>query len=120
MKKSDKDSLASATDVDAILDNAEDSVDRFVREWVCLPSYTEPCEVVTIGELRDILGLRATFDGDPWPTAESRLRESGFKFSALGSVRVMFLRRRDALIDVEGRVVEDDLLDQEDAEWEEM
>ena len=56
-------------------------------------------EVMTLPQLRDAMGLRASIDwGDPWPTAEQELLTLGFRWHWLGGQRVMFLKERDDFV----------------------
>lgn len=90
--------VQSVTDLDAIKYNTTAAVDSFNERWIPLPRYAPPCDIFTLWELRDMMGLRATADGDPWPAAEKMLRERGFIWNQLGGDRVMFLRERTNLI----------------------
>ena len=89
------------TDIEALKENTVKAVEDFAERWFCLPKFTPDCEIMDQGQLRDAMGLRATFDGgDPWPTAEKELLARGFRWSFLGTQRVMFLRERsDAAVD---------------------
>lgn len=85
-----------ATDIDAAKRNIETAVNDFADRWLPMPRFTEECEVMSQAQLRDAMGLRATWDiGDPWPNAEKMLMERGFRWHNLGGMRVMFLRERD-------------------------
>lgn len=89
----------SVTDIDALKDNTEDSVCAFAERFLSMPSFSERCEVMDKGQLRDAMGLRATFEsGDPWPTAEKLLLERGFRWHWLGDRRVMYLMEREELV----------------------
>ena len=84
------------TDIQALKENAEQAVDAFARRWLSMPVFTVECEVMDQRQLRDAMGLRATIEtGDPWPGAEKRLLEHGFRWHMLGGTRVMYLKERD-------------------------
>ena len=91
----------SVTDLDAIKDNTEAAVNAFAERYISMPRFTMDCEVMDQSQLRDAMGLRATFEsGDPWPAAEQSLYAHGFRWHNLGASRVMFLREREeAVID---------------------
>lgn len=86
----------SVTDLEAIKDNTEQAVNAFAKRYLSMPRFTEHCEVMDQGQLRDAMGLRATFDsGDPWPRAEQLLIEQyHFRWHNLGGIRVMYLQER--------------------------
>ena len=87
------------TDIKALEDNVAAAVMGFAERWMSMPRFTEQCEVMDQGQLRDAMGLRATIDtGDPWPTAEKMLLEHGFRWHWLGGMRVMFLQERDSFV----------------------
>ena len=91
------------TDIDALKENAESAVCSFADRWVPSPAFTERCEVMDQGQLRDAMGLRATMDaGDPWPAAEKLLLQRGFCWHWLGGQRVMYLMERDGFIPCTG------------------
>jgi hypothetical protein len=95
-KGRDEGSEIHCTDIEALKDNAESAVDEFAARWLCMPNFTVDCEVMDQRQLRDAMGLRATIEaGDPWPAAERRLLEMGFRWQWLGDTRVMFLKERD-------------------------
>ena len=83
------------TDVEALKENAEAAVAAFSEMWVSMPDFTDNCEVMDQGQLRDAMGLRVTAEGDPWPTAERLLLGMGFRWHWLGWQRVMYLRQRE-------------------------
>jgi len=89
------------TDLDAIKSNIDDAVEVFAERWISLPKMCVGCEIMDQGQLRDAMGLRASADyGDPWPEAELKLSNMGFRWHQLGTQRVMFLKERDdAVID---------------------
>lgn len=83
----------SVTDLKAIEDNTERSVSSFAQRYIPMPRFDENCEIFDQAQLRDAMGLRATFEsGDPWPAAEKLLLEIGFRWHTLGGMRVMYLR----------------------------
>ena len=97
-KKKDKDIdiQFSVTDLDAIKLNTTQAVNAFAERYMPMPRFDENCEVFDQAQLRDAMGLRATFDsGDPWPAAEQQLLQKGFRWHSLGGMRVMYLRERD-------------------------
>ncbi len=90
------------TDLDAIKDNTREAVDAFAQRWLSMPRFDVGVEIMDIARLRDMMGLRATFEyGDPWPAAEQLLIGTyNFRWHWVGSQRVMFLKEReDAIID---------------------
>ena len=92
----------SVTDLAALEDNASRAAQAFCERWISLPSLVFPCEVMSLPELRNAMGLRATFNGgDPWPAVESYLLSHGFEWHYLGSQRVMYLRARADTIQVD-------------------
>ena len=92
----DQDVKLSVTDLDAIESNAESAVIAFSERFISAPRFTERCQVMDQAQLRDAMGLRATFEsGDPWPKAEQLLLKSGFRWHVLGGMRVMYLMERD-------------------------
>ena len=51
---------------------------------------------IALCQLRDAMGLRASFDiGDPWPAAEKQLLDLGFRWQMMGGQRVMYLKEKD-------------------------
>lgn len=86
----------NATDIEAAKDNVNQAVEAFNRQWMSMPRFRQDCVVMDQGQLRDAMGLRATWDvGDPWPSAEQQLLRLGFRWHNLGGMRVMYLRERD-------------------------
>ena len=84
------------TDIKALEDNTTKAVEAFAERWISMPRLTLECEVMDVRQLRDAMGLRATIEaGDPWPQAEQKLLEMGFRWQWLGGSRVMFLKERD-------------------------
>jgi len=103
MEKEEKENDWKVTDLDAISDNMEDAVLAFNERWMPMPHFDIGVEVMDQGQLRDAMGLRATFDaGDPWPAAERRLLEYGFRWHSLGGMRVMYVRERDGYVPDDG------------------
>lgn len=97
------------TDIDALKDNVKEAVAAFNERWISMPALTLDTEVMDQRQLRDAMGLRATFDaGDPWPQAEKLLLKLGFRWHWLGSQRVMFLQEKDDFVNIDGN-----------ADWEE-
>lgn len=85
----------SVTDLEAIKTNTEQVVEAFAERWISMPRFTEDCVVMDKSQLRDAMGLRATFEsGDPWPKAERMLLDMGFRWHVLGGIRLMYLRER--------------------------
>lgn len=86
----------SVTDLDAIKKNTEEAVNAFAERYISMPRFTMDCEVMDQSQLRDAMGLRATFEsGDPWPKAEQLLMERGFRWHNLGGMRVMYVLERE-------------------------
>jgi hypothetical protein len=84
------------TDIDAAGENIRTMVMAFNERWVPMPGFAIGVEVMSVGQLRDAMGLRATIDvGDPWPEAEKLLYRFGFRWHWLGGQRVMYLKERD-------------------------
>lgn len=87
---------AKATDIAAVINNTQMAVTAFIDQWIPLPRFCPPCEVMDQGQLRDAMGLIPTIDiGDPWPDAEMSLLNAGFRWHQMGGQRVMFLRERE-------------------------
>lgn len=87
------------TDIDAAGENIETMVAAFNERWMPMPGFAIGVEVMTVADLRDAMGLRATIDvGDPWPAAEKRLHEYGFRWHWLGGQRVMYLKEREDFV----------------------
>ena len=102
-KGRDKGNEINCTDIEAIKSNAEVAVNAFAERWISMPKFTTDCEVMDVRQLRDAMGLRATFEnGDPWPKAEQLLIERGFRWHWIGASRVMFLRERDDYVPDDG------------------
>ena len=97
MVKNDEQELPSkVTDIDALKKNADAAVLAFAERWMSMPAFSERCEVMDQGQLRDAMGLRATIEGgDPWPAVEKLLLEKGFRWHSLGGFRVMYLQEKD-------------------------
>jgi len=84
------------TDIAALEDNTERAVEAFAARYLSMPRLMTDCEVMDQRQLRDAMGLRATIEaGDPWPAAEQKLLEHGFRWHLLGGTRVMYLRERE-------------------------
>jgi len=95
MEKEENSGPQTVTDLDALQLNAEAAAKEFGRRWMSAPKFTLNCEVMDQAQLRDAMGLRATFEyGDPWPAVEELLVSMGFRWHLLGSQRVMFLMER--------------------------
>ena len=87
------------TDIDALKSNVQMAVEEFCDRWISMPRFDIGVEVMTLSQLRDAIGLRASIDwGDPWPTAEMELLARGFRWQSLGNQRVMYLKERDGFI----------------------
>ena len=101
MARDDGDEKAprKVTDIDAVKANAIAAVDGFCDRWIPMPGFAIGVEVMTVTQLRDAMGLRASIDwGDPWPSAEQELLGRGFRWQWLGGQRVMYLRERDGFV----------------------
>lgn len=87
------------TDIDALKENVRMAVEEFAKRWISMPGFGLDVEVMSVSQLRDAMGLRASIDwGDPWPAAEQELIEHGFRWHWLGGQRVMYLRERDDFV----------------------
>ena len=88
------------TDLDAIKDNTREAVDAFAQRYISMPGFGLDVEVMNQAQLRDAMGLRATFEyGDPWPAAEKLLiQQYHFRWHMLGGQRVMFLKEREDFV----------------------
>ena len=87
------------TDIDAAGENIEKMVAAFNERWMPMPGFGLDVEVMSVSQLRDAMGLRASIDwGDPWPAAEQELIEHGFRWHWLGGQRVMYLKERDDFV----------------------
>lgn len=97
MAKSDEEKAPlKVTDIDALKDNVRMAVEEFAERWISMPGFGLDVEVMSVSQLRDAMGLRASIDwGDPWPAAEQELLGHGFRWHWLGGQRVMYLRERD-------------------------
>lgn len=85
------------TDIDAVSDNITAAVKAFSERWIPWPRFDVGVEVMSVGDLRDAMGLRASIDwGDPWPSAEEQLYDIGFRWQTLSGQRVMYLKERDS------------------------
>ena len=84
------------TDIDAATDNITAAVMTFAQQWEPAPRFAIGVEVMSVAQLRDAMGLRASIDiGDPWPTAEKQLLDMGFRWQSLAGQRVMYLQEKD-------------------------
>jgi len=93
--KEPKDGQFVVTDLDAIKENAQAAVEAFAQRYLSMPRFDIGVEVMDKSQLRDAMGLRATFEsGDPWPAAEKELLSHGFRWHSLGGMRVMFVKER--------------------------
>ena len=87
------------TDIGALEENVRMAVEQFAERWISMPGFGLDVEVMSVSQLRDAMGLRASIDwGDPWPSAEQALMACGFRWHWLGGQRVMFLKERDGFI----------------------
>ena len=95
-QQTEEKSPQSVTDIELLKNNVDNAVLDFAARYISVPRFTELCEVMDQRQLRDAMGLRATFDaGDPWPLAEKQLLSLGFHWQWLGGSRVMFLQERE-------------------------
>lgn len=87
------------TDIDAVEDNISAAVMAFAQQWAPAPQFAIGVEVMGVAQLRDAMGLRASIDwGDPWPAAEKKLLDMGFRWQSLSGQRVMYLREKDGFV----------------------
>lgn len=100
MAKSDEEKAPlKVTDIDALKMNVRMAVEEFAGRWIPMPGFGLDVEVMSVSQLRDAMGLRASIDwGDPWPAAEKELIEHGFRWHWLGGQRVMYLKERDDFV----------------------
>ena len=89
-------------EVKELADSIERRVAQFAERYVAMPSLTADCEVMDIGQLRDMMGLRVMADGDAWDVAERLLMQHGMHMQMMGSTRVMFLKERDTFVPLTG------------------
>jgi len=95
MANSEKDPEEIAS-IAALAENVDAAVNEFNERWMPAPAFDIGVEVMDVGQLRDAMGLRASIDwGDPWPLAEKKLLDFGFRWQWLGGLRVMFLKEKD-------------------------
>lgn len=96
MAEEDKEKTPTkVTDIEAAKDDVNAAVMAFADRWLPMPGFSLGVEVMSQGQLRDAMGLRATIDiGDPWPRAEQLLIELGFRWHWLGGQRVMYLQEK--------------------------
>lgn len=91
------------TDIDSAKSNIETIVYSFTERWMPWPNFDLGVEVMDVGQLRDAMGLRVTFDiGDPWPEAERMLLEQGFVWHLLNGQRVMYLKEKGGYVQETG------------------
>lgn len=99
MAESEEKTPLKVTDIDALKENVRMAVEEFAERWISMPGFGLDVEVMSVSQLRDAMGLRASIDwGDPWPAAEQELIEHGFRWHWLGGKRVMYLRERDDFV----------------------
>lgn len=100
MAKSDEEKTPlKATDIEALKDNVQMAVENFAERWISMPGFGLDVEVMSVSQLRDAMGLRASIDwGDPWPAAEKELLSHGFRWHWLGGQRVMYLKEREDFV----------------------
>lgn len=99
MAESEEKTPRKVTDIDALKENVQMAVEEFAKRWISMPGFGLDVEVMSVSQLRDAMGLRASIDwGDPWPAAEQELLEHGFRWHWLGGQRVMYLRERDDFV----------------------
>ena len=80
------------TDIDALKENVQMAVEEFAKRWISMPGFGLDVEVMSVSQLRDAMGLRASIDwGDPWPAAEQ-------DWHWLGGQRVMYLKEREDFV----------------------
>lgn len=102
------------TDIDALKNNVRMAVDEFAERWISMPGFGLDVWVMSVSQLRDAMGLRASIDwGDPWPTAEQELMVHGFRWHWLGGQRVMYLRERDDFVPDTGWEVPEEVKSEE-------
>jgi hypothetical protein len=99
MAESEENTPRKVTDIDAVKENVRMAVEEFAERWISMPGFGLDVEVMSVSQLRDAMGLRASIDwGDPWPAAEQELIAHGFRWHWLGGQRVMYLRERDDFV----------------------
>lgn len=98
-EESEEKAPLKVTDIDALKNNVRMAVEEFAERWISMPGFGLDVEVMSVSQLRDAMGLRASIDwGDPWPAAEKELIEHGFRWHWLGGQRVMYLKERDDFV----------------------
>ena len=98
-EESEEKTPLKVTDIDALKENVRMAVEDFAERWISMPGFGLDVEVMSVSQLRDAMGLRASIDwGDPWPAAEKELIAHGFRWHWLGGQRVMYLRERDDFV----------------------
>lgn len=101
--KGGKDVLISVTDLYSIEKNTQTAAEEFAERYISVPKFTEHTKVMDQAQLRDAMGLRATFEyGDPWPQAENLLLQKGFRWHNLGGMRVMYVQEREDSVPDDG------------------
>ena len=99
MSSDDEKAPSKVTNIDALKSNVQMAVDGFCDRYISMPGFGLGVEVMTLTQLRDAMGLRASIDwGDPWPTAEQELLSHGFRWHWLGNQRVMYLKEREDFV----------------------
>lgn len=113
MAESDEEKIPrKVTDIDALKENVRMAVEEFAERWISMPGFGLDVEVMSVSQLRDAMGLRASIDwGDPWPTAEKLLMNFGFRWHWLGGQRVMYLREREEFVPDTGWEVPEEVKD---------
>lgn len=85
----------TVTDIDAVHDNVKQAVESFAMQWEPAPKFAMGVEVMSVAQLRNALGLRASIDwGDPWPEAEQLLLQKGFRWQMLFGQRIMMVMEK--------------------------
>ena len=104
MEKEKNDIELKVTDLEAIKSNTREVVEAFAQRYISMPRFDIGVDVMTQAQLRDAMGLRATFDyGDPWPAAEQLLVGTyNFRWHMLSGQRVMFLKEREDVVISDG------------------
>ena len=98
-EESEEKAPRKVTDIDALKENVRMAVEEFAKRWISMPGFGLDVEVMSVSQLRDAMGLRASIDwGDPWPAAEQELIAHGFRWHWLGGQRVMYLKEREDFV----------------------
>ena len=92
------------TDLNAIKENVREAVNAFAQRYLSMPRFDVGVEIMNQAQLRDAMGLRATFEyGDPWPAAEQLLTQTyKFHWHWIGEQRVMLVKERDGFVPDDG------------------